>query len=45
MATNNDSLTRTDLQRLLPTLVNVKLNQGCRKPEGRATWRSKSYVT
>ncbi|CAF0895566.1 unnamed protein product [Adineta steineri] len=38
--TPNDSLTPVDVQRLLPVLVNVKLNDGCTKSEGHATWKN-----
>ncbi len=38
----NDSLTRTDIHRLLPALVDVKINEGCSKSGGRVTWKSKA---
>jgi hypothetical protein len=37
----NSNLSRSDVQRLLPALANVKFNDGCRESEGhRTTWRS-----
>ncbi len=40
----NGNLNRTDVQRLLPALLNVKFNDGCRKTEGRITWKSTENV-
>ncbi len=37
----NGSLSSADIQRILPALVSVKFNDGCRKAPGRATWKSK----
>ncbi|CAF1216935.1 unnamed protein product [Adineta steineri] len=36
----NSSLSNTDIKRLSPALINVKFNDGCRKSEGRVTWKN-----
>jgi hypothetical protein len=34
------NLTREDVQRLTPVLVNIKFNKGCGKAQGSKKWKS-----